>query len=241
MAQQMRQASRQPAPQQDDWEGAEPTDLADSGYGGGGIVPEGWYDIEVVKAAIRNSNSSGLDYPNFDLQIIDGDQSGRHTFCGIFINSPADSFRKGQKAFLAKWFEVCTGQIPSEVPKTDDDLADLVGARASVHVIVEDNKDLQGNTVQQNRVVRVRPLGEVQQPANRARTQQTAQTQRTATSATTQPQNARSAPSRTNGGAQQSAQRQQTRRPAAQGSFSDMNDDIPFADPYRNHVAALSA
>ena len=230
MAQQQRRQARQAqqhVPSASDWEGANeaPADAADSGYGGS-LLPAGWYDIEVAKSYFRTAQSSGLDYPNIECVIIEGEQTGRYAFCGLYINSPADQYRKGQKAFLAKWFEACGYEIPEAIPETDDDMSPLVGCKVSVQVIIEDNTDLQGNKVQANRIVRVRALGSDEEAADTpppAQTQQRQPAQRQAAQTT------RPAPARGSNGTQRTAApargATQQRRPS---SINDMGDDIPF-------------
>jgi hypothetical protein len=209
-----------PPPQQepvdDGWESAESSDLADQGFGGG-LVDEGGYQCTIDKAYFRTSNSSGKDYVNIDLEIIEGDFAGRHLFCPLYINSDSDNFRKGQKGFLRKFFEVCVGTAPDAIPQADDDLADLVGTACWVYATVEDNDDGKGGTVEVNRVIRVRDPSEAEGGGGEAATddpdpQAQAEEQ--------QPAPAARRPAR-------AAAPAAGRKPAG-GSFDDLEDDIPF-------------
>jgi hypothetical protein len=142
------------------WEETEPIDAEDSGFGSG-IVPAGAYSVEVVKAYWRSSQSSGRAYINLELKVIDDDQfEGRYLFLPLYVHSESENFRKGQKGFLAKVFTVCTGGVPDEFPSTNDDLAELVGCSMDVKVIVEKNKDNNGNEIEQNRVTRATEVGD---------------------------------------------------------------------------------
>jgi hypothetical protein len=155
MATKPKPSSKKVPKKNDAWESVEPTDAEDSGMGGG-VVPENGYLVIVDKAYFRTSNSSKKEYVNLELQISEGEFEGRYVFSPFYIESESDNFRKGQKAFLAKFFEVCTGNVPDELPTTDEDLSELVGTECWVKVIIEPNQDAQGRDIEQNRVVRVR-------------------------------------------------------------------------------------
>ena len=144
------------------WDGVEAADLADVS-GIGGVLPAGKYRVEVNKATMRTANSSGKEYVNLQLQISAGKFEGRYLFAPFYINSESANFVKGQKAFLAKFFLVCTGAVPDEFPETDEDLADLVGTECGVTVAVEDTENAQGNAEQRNIVARCFEANEVRE------------------------------------------------------------------------------
>jgi hypothetical protein len=142
------------------WEDVDAQDLADVS-GIGGVVPAGKYRVEVNKAVMRTANSSKKEYVNLQLLISAGQFEGRYLFAPFYVNSESENFRKGQKAFLGKFFLVCTGAMPDEFPSTDEDLADLVGTECGVTVAVEDTENQQGNLEQRNVVARCFDASEV--------------------------------------------------------------------------------
>lgn len=170
----------------DDWNAAEPADVADSPYGqgGGGIVPEGWYDIIVDKAYVRTSSSSGMNYPNIECRISKGEYTGRFLFSPCYINSPSVNYRKSQLDFLKRWFESCGQEIPSSCPEIDEDMSPVTNCEASVYAVIEDKNNVDGTSQPANRVVRVCALGAYETPQDERQAQDeqaaTAAPQRTA-------------------------------------------------------------
>lgn len=228
-----RQAAPPPPPPEpvydEQWEGAQdtPTDAEDSGFGGG-IVPDDGYQVTVAKAYFRTSKTSDKEYINLELQVAEGPYEGRYVFCPFYINSDSDNFRKGQKAFLAKFFEVCLGAIPEQFPTTDDDLADFVNTACWVKVTVEDNADPKNpdKTVEVNRVVRARTSDEGDQ----------AQVDEVPPAEDPPPPPVRQAAQRPAATAARPGATRPAARPAARpgtnggtGGVADMDDDIPFA------------
>lgn len=212
------------------WEGVEAQDLADSGFGGG-LVPADRYHVTINKAYFRESNSSGVSYVNLEMEIIEGEFANRYVFSPLYINSlKNDNFRKGQKGFLAKYFEICTGEIPDVFPETDDHLADLVGTDCGVEVIVEQNTDANGNLVDVNRVIRCFAWGAdvAAQQTDAAEPRRT----RAAASAPAPVPARAAAPSRTQqnpaAAPKQAGARAAPAKGTGKGRFDDLEDDIPF-------------
>jgi hypothetical protein len=152
-----------PALPPSEWEGAVPTDAEDSGFGSG-VVPADNYIVQIEKAYFR-TGTSGVPYINLELPIIDGQHTGRYVFLPLYINSQSEPFRKGQKGFLAKVYEVVTGELPASFPTTDEDLAPLVNGEMMVKVIIEEQERLDGNGMEDiNRVTRAFSIdGQTQQ------------------------------------------------------------------------------